>query len=426
MPKLRSRQSFALRYLSPRKPAVVFAMVGVFAAHAVAADTPTAIRSREIELHYRLNDPTPAADVQLWYTRDRGATWQMYGRNDDRMSPIHFVAPAEGLYGFIILIKDKPGSAEAPAPFQPAQRWVFVDYTPPLVQWDGVEPADAVQLRWTAHDDHLPARPIGLSYQSSLDQKWENIDPALPNIGRYDWVLPESLAGQITVKLTVQDLGGHVIERTYGPIPAEKWLKVAPKVAVATTQPAFSPAATQPSAADLAQNQANLAKRRKAEELYQQGGWHLARGQYNVAAERFREAIELDPEQLSAMSDLGRIYYQQKDYTKAIELYNGVLARDAKHTAALRGSALAYVGQKDYARSRDALQRLLAGNNKDAEAWLDLGDVLFMMGDQTEARSHWGRAADVDASADAIIRKARRRLELYATGSPVARVDIAP
>src|SRR5687768_5379868 len=133
MPQLRSRQSTG--YLSPRKSAI-FILVGVLAAPTltIRADEATlAIRSREVELHYRLNDPTPGAEVQLWYTRDRGATWRLDGRDDDRSSPAVFTAPAEGLYGFIILIKDKPAPPEPLSSFQPAHRWIFIDYTPPLV-----------------------------------------------------------------------------------------------------------------------------------------------------------------------------------------------------------------------------------------------------------------------------------------------------
>jgi len=420
MPSSRSRQPVSRAIRSPRKPAIAVLMVGVIAALsaiASAADSPTAVRSRDVELHYRLGDAGPRVEVELWYTRDRGATWHRYGIDEDRRSPLVFTAPAEGLYGFILIVRDgQRRSSDTPRPFQPPQRWVFVDYTPPLVQWDGVEPAEdfaarrVLHLRWTSHDDNFPSRPVALAYQSSIDQTWHTIDAALPELARYDWAIPADVTGQLTLKLTVRDLGGQVVERLQGPLPIQRWLSAVARLAA--TQPAPI-AASQPAAAP--QQLVNLVQRRKTEELYQQGGWHLARGQYEIAAERFREALEIDPDCLPAMNDLGGIYYQQKDYAKALEQYRSVLVRDGGHVGALRGMALAHVGRKEYAQSRDALQRLLSANKKDAEAWLDLGDVLFMMGDGTDARSHWSRAAEVDHSAEAVIRKARRRLELYGT-----------
>ena len=90
------------------------------------------------------------------------------------------------------------------------------------------------------------------------------------------------------------------------------------------------------------------------------------------------------------MNDLAGIYYVQKDYPKAIELYDGALKIDRQDPQALRGAALAYVAVRQYPKSRDMLRQLLTANSRDAEALLDLGDVMFMMGDRDEARHELG------------------------------------
>ena len=100
-------------------------------------------------------------------------------------------------------------------------------------------------------------------------------------------------------------------------------------------------------------------------------------------------------------------------------LHDRVLKQDSQHPAALRGAALAHVALRQYPRSRDMLERLLATNEEDAEVWLDLGDVLFMMGDRAGALARWNRAAGMktprgaDPAAKDIISRARRRLKLY-------------
>lgn len=386
-----------------------------------AADAPLAINSHEVELHYRLNGGNQDAAVELWYTRDRGASWQRGASQKRGQGPVIFSAPAEGLYGFILTVQGAGAISNPPTAFQSPQRWVFVDYTPPLVQWDGVDleekraDARAAHLRWTAYDDNFASRPIALAWQADGDSKWHGIETALPNLGRYDWQIPREVAGSIRLKITARDQGEQVVERIHGPIAvASVAAATQPVQVVADRRPA---AETQPATASRPTAAVTPANRHHAEELARQGAWHLERGQNALAAERFREALEANPEALSAASQLASVYRLQKDYGKATELYRQVLARNSGDVAALRGLALVHAAQKEYVQSRDALQQLLQSNRNDAEGWLDLGDVLFMMGQQGEARRHWQRALQVDPEARAVMEKARRRMELYGTGS---------
>ena len=40
------------------------------------SDSFAKVRDREIELHYRLEGAASRAEIELWYTRDRGTNWQ--------------------------------------------------------------------------------------------------------------------------------------------------------------------------------------------------------------------------------------------------------------------------------------------------------------------------------------------------------------
>jgi hypothetical protein len=412
---------------------LVSGVLAVAAPALAGADAPQQVRSREVELHYRADGVPPDSLIELWYTRDRGASWKRFGADDDRTSPLVFTAPAEGLYGLKLIIRGKTAPETPPAPFAAPHRWVFIDFTPPLAQWDTVEPGDnfararVLHLRWTAYDDNFGGRPVSLAYSNTDASKWTTIEASLPNTGRYDWTVPASLTGSITLRLAVTDLGGNIIERVRGPVSLDKWagpssasapttrpVSLAEQANAASTAAALGmrgdilPPASRPAATGV------IPEEHLARELYRQGAVSLARGQQAVAAERFREALEIDPGMSPALLGLAEIYCNQKDYSKSLELYNQILLRDGKNPAALRGAALAYVGGKDYAHSRKALQQLLAGNDRDAQAWLDLGDVLFMMGQQAQARQHWSRAAGVDPAAEAVVTKARKRLEVYA------------
>lgn len=378
-----------------------------------SSEAPTPILSRDVEVQYRLDAGDPDARIELWYTRDRGATWQCAGTDTDGESPYQFSAPAEGMYGLRLQVRRGDAPPKGPDRFQTPQRWVLIDATAPLLQWDGVDRDEAfaktrtLHLRWTAFDDHFASRPIALDFQTQASKDWQTVDRELPNLGRFDWRVPTDVKGAVSLRLTAKDQAGNSTERVYGPVELD------PKPAPVTTRPAVA-VTTRP--AEVIPPTVTLEARQRAEQLYQMGSAHLNRGEYAVAAERFREALETDPSHLPARNDLAGIFYLQRDYGKAVEFYNEVLHRDAKYGAALRGVALAYVAQKQYADSRAALQRLLMVDPKDAEAWLDLGDVLFMMGSTPDARMHWDKAASVNPLAEAIIQKAKRRLETYTAG----------
>ncbi len=388
------------------------------------------VRAREIELHYQLEGANSRSEIELWYTRDRGASWQRYEQIHlaAQGSPLRFTAPAEGLYGFILIARDgNRVSRQPPACSEEAQRWVFVDYTPPLAQWLGVDPIEmplsegeskkqtercpVLQMRWTVYDTNLPARPISLYYQSSVEQSWQVIETQLPNVGQYLWALPEKFAGQITLKLQVQDLGGHVVERLFGPVSVDRWYA---KTAVQQSPVASAePSATQPANDSTQVRPVASEHDPKAKEYYARGAFHWRRGEYALAAERFREALEADPNMLEAAIDLAGVYCYQQDFAKAIQLYQSVIVRDGRNRHALLGAALAYSASKQYPQSREMLLKLLESNHKDAEAWLYLGDVLFQMGGLGEARRHWRTAMEVDASATRVIEEAREKLQTF-------------
>lgn len=430
MPPKPTRQTYGRPSAVYRESLLLLALSALLVGEQAAAQSPdpTPVRSRTIELHYRLAGTQPGSKAELWYTRDRAATWQSAGVDEDGVSPFTFTAPAEGLYGFTLAIRRGTDTPTPPAAHTAPDRWVFIDYNPPLAQWDAVEADETfatrriVHLRWTAYDDHFTTTPVALAFQSSVDGGWQVIDAALANTGRYDWKVPPEVTAQVSLKLTLSDLGGHAVERIYGPVPIERWLKTP----VATTQPA--PVATSrpttnpadPAFAEGIPTPAELDKRLKAQDLHRQGAWHLQNGRYAVAAERFREALEADPDLSVARCDLAGIYYLQQDYGKALGLYNTILARDPKYLPALRGAALAQGAMRQYPQTRDTLRKLLAIKDNDAQAWFDLGDAMFMMGDSASARSSWSKAMMVDDSAEAIIRKAKRRLELYGVTSTEA------
>jgi tetratricopeptide (TPR) repeat protein len=70
-----------------------------------------------------------------------------------------------------------------------------------------------VQIRWSAVDAHFDRRPISLEYRRLPEKQWQPLTTRpIANTGRYDWTPPEGLAGPVEIRLAALDRGGHRAE----------------------------------------------------------------------------------------------------------------------------------------------------------------------------------------------------------------------
>ena len=377
---------------------------------AAVPDDPTRVPSRVFEIQYEINaEAQPLESVQLWYTLDRGRSWHLYGADEDRQPPFTFSAPAEGLYGLFFVVSNATGaSSNPPDGNSEAHHWVFVDYTPPVVQ---IHPArqttvmgkPVVQIRWTALDTHLDSRPIELAYRRPPDTRWYPLtDTPLPNTGRYDWRVPPDLTGPVELRVGVTDKGGHHAEATSDAFEVQN---------------SPTPAVTQRGAGTmnshlLEPSTATTAARARAANLYAEGLNLRDRGDDEGAIKRLREAGRLDPEFTQAFAALAPILYRTGNTERALDAYKIVLRQQPNQRAALRGAAQIETQQRDYPSAEGRLQRILEHNPNDVEVWMHLGDLALLQGDELSAREHYLRAMTLDPKANAVIAEAKKRFEL--------------
>jgi hypothetical protein len=86
--------------------------------------------SRQFHLQYELQENLAVREVQLWGTVDGGRSWQKWGIDADRTSPLQIATEQDGLYGFRIVIEEEEGGrANAPAAGADADVWIRVDST---------------------------------------------------------------------------------------------------------------------------------------------------------------------------------------------------------------------------------------------------------------------------------------------------------
>lgn len=399
--------------------------MAVFGAPLVRAGSEQATRvtSLDFDLNYTLNENAQPLDaVTLWYTRDSGETWQEFGGDPDRQPPFRFRAPHEGLYGLYLVARNRTGASSMPPTSATVPHlWVFVDETPPVVQLHSArhttvlgEPV--IQIRWTAVDNHLGSRPVELFYQQVPEQTWRRIaDEALPNTGQYDWRLPVGLAGTVAIRVSVTDRGGNRMdsEPRVIDLPAAGSYREPRDVEAraaeeneTTDRPLGSIRATE-----------------RASRLFREARTHRERGEYLEAIGRLREAVKLRPQWTEAFVEMADLLYRVGDLDRALEAYTVALKQNPSMRSALRGAAMVYRRKNDYAAADASLRRILLHDPRDAEIWMNLGDVAIYRGNEALARECYVRATQTDPTAIAIVEEAKKRLELM---SEVSRRYDAP
>ena len=300
------------------------------------------VPAQVFEIQYTVNETAlPLDSVQLWYTLDKGQAWHQYGFDEDCQSPFTFHAPAEGLFGFYLCVANKTGaSSPPPGPSTPPHQWAFVDYTPPVVQLHPLRQSTmlgqrVLQIRWTAIDAHLTSRPVEVEYRRLPAAEWHPVTPdPLANTGRYDWRIPEGLAGPMAVRAFVSDDGGH---------------RVASEAQVIELTNPTPPAALPPSSSGLSGNlrgrtadgptpTASNQTRIRARQLFEEGLSLRDRGDYRRGIARFREVVRLDPQMTDAFAEMGGMLYLLGDFDRALAAYEVALGQQPVMRAALQGA----------------------------------------------------------------------------------------
>ncbi len=386
-------------------------------AASASGEEPARVRSQIFQIDYTANEEAlPLDAVELWYTLDAGSTWQQYGIDEDRQSPMTFHAPSEGLFGFFLVLKNATGASSGPpGPFTKPQQWVFVDFTPPVVQLHPLRQTTslgrrAVQIRWTTIDTQLTPRPIEIAYQRPPDEKWfpASIDH-LANTGRFDWRPPDDLIGAVRVRVTVSDRGGH---HAHSRPQTMELLPPGPPdsrpVVPARVIPNFGRSGSDATAAGSGRARDRVAR------LYQSALDHESRGEYAEGIARLREVIRLDPDRTEAFATMAGLLQRVGDLDRSLNAYEIALGQRPTMREALLGSASVHQQKKDYESAAERLRTILRYNPNDAETWMKLGDLAVFQGDELLARECYTRATRIDPDASDVIADARERLALMA------------
>jgi hypothetical protein len=179
---------------------------------------PLHSNTKAFSLDYAIdNDPdSPIASVELWGTTDQGETWQAWGQDPDRTSPLDIQVETEGLFGFRMVIVGANGLASnRPRNGDNADAWILVDLQRPQTKITSAlygkgKEAGSLIIEYSASDDAFPERPITLAYSESPEGPWKTIATGIRNNGRYVWPADPSLPTSIYLRIEAIDGAGNI------------------------------------------------------------------------------------------------------------------------------------------------------------------------------------------------------------------------
>jgi tetratricopeptide (TPR) repeat protein len=122
---------------------------------------------------------------------------------------------------------------------------------------------------------------------------------------------------------------------------------------------------------------------------YNLGLIHQSRGELDQARERFERALQIDPEEIDASYQLGRIARHQKRYADAIQSFEQVVARNPAHSQheVWREVAATYIAAGQFEDARTALDQFLEHRPSDPEGLYLMGRAHAGLGHKREATS---------------------------------------
>jgi tetratricopeptide (TPR) repeat protein len=140
--------------------------------------------------------------------------------------------------------------------------------------------------------------------------------------------------------------------------------------------------------------------RATADDHFQKGNEFAQAGELEKAIAEYEAVLEKDPDHVSAMSNLGVVYYNLGQLEEAIEYYQKAIGAAPEDADIHSNLAAAYVQQMQLDKALQEYQEAVKLNPELAEAHFGLGVVHFQMSRGDEAIIAFERFLELDAGTD--------------------------
>lgn len=421
-----------------RRRALCSAIVLSAVATTAVAQEPAYLNHRAVILAVETANAADV-DVALYVRSPSEPDWRSATFDRLHAHAIRYVAPRDGRYDFFLVLTNHAGqSSPQPEAASRAHAEIVVDTLPPLLQVHGVSrqsaaTAQAEQLRidLTFIEDNAGSQAVRVFYRAADEKTWRDGGALAVNRASGIWRIPADARGQIELNIIATDRAGNrtsqevvgvdtgriiansknsaatprAVERQTSP-PAAEPAPIAEKTLMPQQNPQTIPIAETNPPDDAALRFASLRAKAKA---------FVERGEYDLALARVGDALKLQPDDRECRNLAGAAHFWSGRYAKAAEHYRDVLNRDADNVTALEGLALVASTTRDYRTARKLLTRLTELQPEQGQHWLRLGDVSSRLADEAAAVRAWRKAAATPNADEKLRRQVRRRLDVFAT-----------
>ena len=134
------------------------------------------------------------------------------------------------------------------------------------------------------------------------------------------------------------------------------------------------------------------------DKLFQQAQADIAKGQYDAAADRYREALTLEPRSPQALSNLGVCLYLGGHLQDAVEPLQNALSIDPSQLPANLILGMDYVKLGQPEKALTPLQRVLHQDSKNRDALLALASAFFGLHQYDKAGEVYARELRLNAT----------------------------
>jgi Flp pilus assembly protein TadD len=122
----------------------------------------------------------------------------------------------------------------------------------------------------------------------------------------------------------------------------------------------------------------------------------LSQAAYDKALPHLEAAATFAPAELEYHNQIGFVRYITGDDTGAITAFNTVLATDPINAEAWFNLGMVLFGQEQFAEAEDCFRRSIENRANDAQAWNNRGVCLFQIGRGGDAKTCFENALKID------------------------------
>lgn len=412
------------------------------------------VANRNVVVAYQVAPNANVTDAELWVSTDHGRNWVNGMAVWLERPALRYFAPDDGRYDFFVVLKNAAGASSPPpeAGTTPLVT-VVVDTIPPLLQVHqaraSIEPGGPPQVAMTVSlvEENLGEDAIRVFYQTAEDESWLDGGLAQAAGGTVTWNVPRDVGGTLRLRIIATDRAGNQTTAdakvtlpvstpgtAQNPDPAADAPASGPPTDVAELPPNERPlkplvvrseSAAENSAVKLAldanavpDTPPDVDDRPQLQKLRELGGRFMSEGRYALAAARYRDALDLTPDDPDLLTDLGSALYRLGKYAPAHEHFAAAADLTPNHVAAIEGLALVAATQKRYPEAREHLRTLLKLMPESGKTWLRYGDIEHKLGNTYRAINAWDHVLELPTPDDEVREMARRRLDYFRPGRP--------